>query len=61
MLTQREIDLMAEKDIPLVSTLAVSLGVANIPGLPDWLAKKTRDCADANINTIQMARKAGTG
>lgn len=59
MLTQREIDIMAEKDIPLVSTLAVSLGVANIPGLPGWLAKKTKDCAAANINTIQMARHAG--
>ncbi len=59
MLTQREIDLMAEKKIPLVTTLTVSLGVANIPGLPEWLAKKTKNCAEANINTIKMAREAG--
>ena len=58
-LTQREIDLMAEKDVPLVSTLAVSLGVANIPGLPDWMHQKAVACAEANINTIAMARKAG--
>jgi imidazolonepropionase-like amidohydrolase len=59
MLTQREIDLMAEMDATLVTTLAVSLGVANIPGLPDWMAKKAKMCAEANIRTIEMARKAG--
>ena len=59
MLTQREIDLMAEMDATLVTTLSVSLGVANIPGLPDWMAAKARLCAEANIKTIDMARKAG--
>ena len=58
-LTQREIDLMAEKNVPLVSTLAVSLGVANIPGLPDWMHAKAVACAEGNIKTIAMARKAG--
>ncbi len=58
-LTQREIDLMKEMDATLVTTLAVSLGVANIPGLPDWQAKKVRTCAEANIKTIRMAREAG--
>lgn len=59
MLTQREIDLMAEMDATLVTTLSVSLGVANIPGLPDWMAAKARLCAEANIKTIAMAREAG--
>ncbi|MBQ8201970.1 MAG: amidohydrolase family protein [Clostridia bacterium] len=59
MLTQREIDLMAKMDATLVTTLAVSLGVANIPGLPDWMARKARDCAEANKETIRMAREAG--
>lgn len=59
MLTQREIDLMAEMDATLVTTLSVSLGVANIPGLPDWMAKKVKACAEANIETIRMAREAG--
>lgn len=58
-LTQREIDLMKELDATLVTTLSVSLGVANIPGLPDWMEKKVKTCAAANIKTIEMARKAG--
>ena len=58
-LTQREIDLMAEKNATLVTTLAVSLGVANFPGLPDWMKKKVETTAQANIQTIAMARKAG--
>ena len=59
MLTQREIDLMKEMDATLVTTLSVSLGVANIPGLPDWMARKARDCAENNKSTIAMAREAG--
>ncbi|MCI9477043.1 MAG: amidohydrolase family protein [Emergencia sp.] len=58
-LTQREIDLMKELDATLVTTLAVSLGVANIPGLPEWMEKKVKTCAAANVKTIEMARKAG--
>lgn len=59
MLTQREIDLMQQMDATLVTTLSVSLGVANIPGLPDWMAAKAKLCAKANIETIRMARQAG--
>jgi len=58
MLTQREIDLMVQMDATLVSTLTVSLGVANMPNLPEWMAKKARHCAQANLKTIEMARKA---
>lgn len=59
MLTQREIDLMKEKDATLVTTLSVALGVADIPGLPDWMHEKALGCAEANRRTIAMARKAG--
>lgn len=59
MLTQREIDLMAEKNIPLVTTLAVSLGVSKMPGLPQWLKDKATECAEYNKRTIAMAREAG--
>ncbi|HPT61695.1 MAG TPA: amidohydrolase family protein [Bacillota bacterium] len=59
MLDQKCIDIMAQHDITLVSTLSVSLGVANIPDLPDYMAQKVRRCAEANIRTIEMARKAG--
>lgn len=58
-LTQREIDLMKEKDATLVTTLDIALGVANIPGLPDWMHEKAVGCAEANKKTIAMARKAG--
>lgn len=58
-LTQREIDLMKELDATLVTTLCVSLGVANIPGLPDWQAEKVKTCANANLKTIKMARESG--
>lgn len=59
MLTQREIDLMAEKQVPLVSTLDISLHVANIPGFPDWMHQKAVQCRDNNLRTIEMAKKAG--
>lgn len=59
MLTQREIDLMAEKGAFLVSTLWISLNVATLPGLPDWMREKASLCAEANKKTIAMARKAG--
>lgn len=58
MLTQREIDLMAERNVPLVSTLHISLSCARIDGA-DWFKRKAAKCAEANINTIKMARKAG--
>ena len=59
MLTEREIRLMAEKNVPLVTTLAISLGVSKMPGLPAWLTKKAADCAEFNKRTIAMAREAG--
>ena len=59
MLTRREIDLMAERNVPLVSTLWISLGVAELPGLPNWMREKARACAEANLRTIAMAREAG--
>ena len=59
MLTEREIDLMARNKATLVTTLAISLHVAQFPGLPDWMRSKAARCAESNIKTIQMARKAG--
>jgi imidazolonepropionase-like amidohydrolase len=59
MLTQREIDLMAEKGATLVTTLAVSLGVAKMSGFPDWMREKAQLAAASNLKTIEMARKAG--
>ena len=51
--------LLKSMDGTIVTTLCVSLGVANIPGLPEWMAHKVSACAKANIESIQLARKAG--
>lgn len=59
MLQQETIELMAENDVSLVTTLYISLNVANFPGLPPFVAEKAKLCAEANIKTIEMARKAG--
>lgn len=58
MLSQREIDLMAEKNVPLVSTLYVSELCATMTGA-DWFVRKASKCYEANLRTIEMARKAG--
>ncbi len=58
MLTQREIDLMAEKNVPLVTTLYVSSLCANMKG-PDWFMEKASKCYSAHVKTMEMARKAG--
>ena len=34
--------MMAEKNIPLVTTLSVSLGLADMKGLPDYMMKKAK-------------------
>lgn len=59
MLQQKTIDLMAENNVSLVTTLYISLNVANFPGLHPVVAEKAKLCAEANIRTIEMARKAG--
>lgn len=59
MLTEREIALMAEKNVPLVSTLWVSLNVANLPGMPEYAKQKALKCAEYNKKTIEMARRYG--
>jgi imidazolonepropionase-like amidohydrolase len=59
MLTRREIDIMAARDVPLVSTLYISLHVADMPDIPDWMREKAKNCANANRHTIRMAREAG--
>lgn len=59
MLTGRELDLMAERDIPLVSTLWVSLHAADLPGIPEFSRRKAQSCAEHNRRTIAMARERG--
>jgi len=59
MLTQREVELMAEKDIPLVSTLWIALHVAELPGLAPHAREKARRCAESALQTVELCRKYG--
>ncbi len=59
MLTEREIRLMAERDVPLVPTLWISLHVADLPGLPPYAREKARTCAEYSRRTIALARQYG--
>ncbi|MBR1685678.1 MAG: amidohydrolase family protein [Clostridia bacterium] len=59
MLTPREVELMAKNDVPLVSTLEISLHVANIPGFPDWMHKKALQCRENSLRSVALCREAG--
>jgi imidazolonepropionase-like amidohydrolase len=58
-LSEREIELMSKYDVTLVTTLAVSLGVAKIDSLPTWMADKAKLCAELNLKSIELARNSG--
>lgn len=53
------VELMKQNDCSLVTTLHISFHVAEMPGLPDYMAKKARLCAQANRKSIELVRKAG--
>ncbi len=58
-LDKKCIELMAKKDVTLVTTLSVSLGVANFSNLPNYMAEKAKNCAEYNLHSINMAHNAG--
>lgn len=45
LLDEECVQMMAEKNIPLVTTLSVSLGLADMKGLPDYMTKKAKALA----------------
>ena len=54
LLDEECVQMMAEKNIPLVTTLSVSLGLADMKGLPDYMTKKSKStwrCIKAFICT----------
>jgi imidazolonepropionase-like amidohydrolase len=59
MLTQREIDIMAERGIPLVTTFTVALGAAEDENQPLWFIEKAKRCAEAILSTVELARESG--
>ena len=51
--------MMAEKNIPLVTTLSVSLGLADMKGLPDFMTKKAKALGDASKHSFVLAHQYG--
>ena len=51
--------LMKENGVSLVTTLSVSLGVAQAEGLPEWMSRKAKGMADSNKKSIALAHEAG--
>lgn len=53
------VQMMAEKDIPLVTTLSVSLGLADMKGLPDYMMKKAAKLGMASKDSFELAHRYG--
>lgn len=51
--------IMKEKDIPLVTTLSVALGLADMKNLPDFMMKKAVSVKESAMNSFRMAHEAG--
>ena len=50
---------MAEKNIPLVTTLSVSLGIADMKGLPEHMMRKAKALGDASKHSFALAHQYG--
>ena len=59
MLDEECIAIMKEKDIPLVTTLRVALGLADMKNLPDFMMKKAVSVKECAMNSFRMAHEAG--
>ncbi|MBQ8637727.1 MAG: amidohydrolase family protein [Lachnospiraceae bacterium] len=53
------VQLMAEKNIPLVTTLSVSLGIADMKGLPEHMMKKAAKLGDSSKRSFELAHRYG--
>lgn len=59
MLDEACIRIMKEKDIPLVTTLSVALGIADMKNLPDFMMKKAVSVKESAMRSFRMAHEAG--
>ena len=59
MLDEECIKIMKEKNIPLVTTLSVALGIADMKNLPDFMMKKAVSVKESAMHSFQMAHEAG--
>lgn len=59
MLDEACIQIMKERDIPLVTTLSVALGIADMKNLPEFMMKKAVSVRDCAMRSFRMAHEAG--
>ena len=59
LLDEECVQMMAEKNIPLVTTLSVSLGIADMTGLPDYMMRKAKKLGDASKHSFALAHQYG--
>ena len=59
LLDEECVKLMAEKNIPLVTTLSVSLGIADMKGLPEHMMRKAKALGDASKHSFALAHQYG--
>lgn len=57
LLDEECVQLMAEKNIPLVTTLSVSLGLADMKGLPEHMRRKAKALGDASKHSFELAHR----
>lgn len=53
------VEIMKQNDCTLVTTLNISLHLAEAEGLPEYMAVKAKQCASANLKSIALIHKAG--
>lgn len=53
------IEMMKQNDCSLVTTLDISFHVGEIPGLPEYMAVKAKQCAKENRKSIELVHRAG--
>lgn len=53
------VNIMKANDCSLVTTLNISLHLAESPNLPEYMAIKAKDCAKSNLESIRLVREAG--
>lgn len=51
--------IMRENDVPLVTTLSVSLGLAEMKGLPEYMIRKARALEGCSMRSFQLAHDYG--
>ena len=51
--------IMQKNNVPLVTTLSVSLGIADMKGLPEHMMRKAKALGDSSLHSFQLAHEYG--